>query len=278
VGDLGAPEAYALGFSEHEQRRLALQDRLVARFTRALLVDAGVGPGMSVLDVGAGVGDVSMLAAQLVGDAGSVTGVERSGAYVRAARQRAADRGLTQVEFVEADLFDYAPRRPYDAILGRFVLEWLPDPAAALRRLADHLRPGGALVFQDYDHPLREGQHSYPVAPLFERVLASCVDALAANGLDRRMGARLRGCFIDAGLPAPALRVDAAIGGGPEWEAYAWLAAGAASLAPHLADRELAAEAADTEALTRRLQADVTARSSVAQLAPIIGAWVRTPP
>jgi ubiquinone/menaquinone biosynthesis C-methylase UbiE len=180
VGDLGAPEAYALGFSEHEQRRLALQDRLFARFTRALLVDAGVGPGMSVLDVGAGVGDVSMLAAQLVGDAGSVTGVERSGAYVRAARQRAADRGLTQVEFVEADLFDYAPRRPYDAILGRFVLEWLPDPAAALRRLADHLRPGGALVFQDYDHPLREGQHSYPVAPLFERVLASCVDALAA--------------------------------------------------------------------------------------------------
>ncbi|MCA9657705.1 MAG: methyltransferase domain-containing protein [Myxococcales bacterium] len=277
VGDVDAAEAYVLGFSEHEQHRLALQDRLFARFTRALLVEAGVGPGMSVLDVGAGVGDVSMLAAELVGAAGSVTGVERSGAYVRAARRRAADRGLAQIDFVEADLFDFAPPRSYDAIVGRFILEWIPDPTAALRRLAGLLRPGGVLAFQDYDHPLREGQHSYPVAPFFERVLAGCVDALAANGLHRRMGAMLRGCFIDAGLPAPALHVDAAIGGGPDWEAYAWLAAGAVSLAPHFADRGLAAELTDLEALTERLRADVTAGSSVAQLAPLIGAWVRTP-
>lgn len=267
--------SYALGFSDDEQQRLALQDRLFAPFTRALLVDAGVGPGMSVLDVGAGIGDVSMLAAELVGPTGSVTGVERNAAYVRAARRRAADRRLAQVDFVEADLLDFAPPRPYDAVIGRFVLEWIPDPTAALRRLSAHLRPSGVVVFQDYDHPMGEGQHSYPVAPFFERVLARCVEALAANGLHRRMGAQLRRCFVDAGLPAPALRVDTAIGGGREWDGYAWLAAGAASLAPLLQDRELAAEAADRHALAARLRDDVTSRSSVAQLAPLVGAWSR---
>ncbi|MEZ4383570.1 MAG: class I SAM-dependent methyltransferase [Nannocystaceae bacterium] len=269
---------YPLGFSEREQRRLALQDRLFAPFTRALLLEAGLAPGMTVLDVGAGVGDVSLLAAQLVGAEGSVTAVEQSGAYVRAAQRRATDRGCAQIEFIIADLQDFAPARRYDAIVGRFILEWLPNPTSALRRLSTFVRPGGVLVFQEYDHPMHEGQHSYPVAPFFEHVLARCIDALEASGLHRRMGAQLRGCFLGAGLPEPALRLDAAIGGGPEWEAYAWLAAGAASIAQRLTDPALAAAAGDLASLTDRLRADVTAQSSVAQLAPLVGAWARTPP
>lgn len=264
---------YALGFSAAEQQRLVLQHRLFGGFTRALLHDAGIAPGMQVLDVGAGVGDVSLLAAACVGAEGTVVGVERSAAYVEAARRRVA--GLGHVEFVEGDLFEVVPARKFDLIVGRFVLEWVPDPVAALRHLAGYLRPGGVMVFQDYDHPLVEGQYSLPVAPLFEAVLSGCIDALARGGLERRMGAMLRRSFVAAGLPAPQLRVDVAMGGGADYPAYGWLAAGATSLWPLLKDSPLAQQLGPLDELEARLRDDVCARDSVVRLAPIVGAWAR---
>jgi ubiquinone/menaquinone biosynthesis C-methylase UbiE len=266
---------YILGFDESEQRRLALQDQLFRGFTRALLCDAGIAPGMHVLDVGSGVGDVSMLAAECVGPTGSVLGVEQSPAYVAAARRRAAARNLTNLEFIEGDLFEVVPERSFDLVVGRFVLEWLPDPIRAVRHLATRVRPGGALVFQDYDHPLHEGQYSFPVAPYFERVLDACIDALAKHGLNRRMGAMLRQTFMAAQLPAPSLRVDVAMGGGPDYPAYTWLAAGACSLRRALAASPIAADVDDLDSLADRIRADACARDSVVRLAPIVGAWVR---
>lgn len=268
---------YILGFDDAEQRRLTLQDQLVGDFTRALLRDAGIAPGMHVLDVGSGVGDVGMLAAECVGPTGSVTGVERSAAYVAAARRRAAARNLAQVEFIEGDLYEVVPERSFDLVVGRFVLEWLPDPILAVRQLATHVRSGGVLVFQDYDHPLHEGQYSHPVAPYYERVLDACIDALAKHGLNRRMGALLRQTFIAAELPPPRLRVDVALGGGPDYAAYTWLAAGACSLRRALASSSIADELDDLDSLASRIRTDACARDSVVSLAPIVGAWVRKP-
>ena len=266
---------YVLGFAESEQLRLARQDRLFARFTRALLEDAGLEPGMEILDLGAGVGDVSMLAAELVGPRGSVLGIEQSPAYVAAARRRAEERGLEQLEFIAGDLFEVVPERSFDAIIGRFVLEWIPEPTRALRQLVPRLRPGGIAAFQDYDHPLKEGQYSHPPAPLFERILSGCIEALVGNGLHRRMGSMLRQTFINAGLPAPSLRVDVSMGGGPDYPAYEWLAAGASSLRPALADSPIAEDLREIDTLADRIRAEVCERGSVVRLAPIVGAWAR---
>ena len=64
-------EQYFLGHSPAETRRLMAQAKLLAPITRAILVAAGVGPGMRVLDVGTGMGDVALLAAELVGTVAS---------------------------------------------------------------------------------------------------------------------------------------------------------------------------------------------------------------
>ncbi|WP_309570182.1 methyltransferase domain-containing protein [Deinococcus sp.] len=61
---------------------------------------AGLREGIRVLDIGCGAGDVSFLARSLVGDCGSVTGVDRSPDAVAAARNRAHSAGLTNVEFM----------------------------------------------------------------------------------------------------------------------------------------------------------------------------------
>jgi SAM-dependent methyltransferase len=69
---------YALGYSNSEFKRLELQASLIRDLTENVLRRAGIVPGMRVLDVGCGVGDVSLLAAEIVGPSGFVLGVDRS--------------------------------------------------------------------------------------------------------------------------------------------------------------------------------------------------------
>ena len=75
--DPGPAHAYVLGHSDGELARLNAQARLIDPITRQFLRDAGIIPGMRVLDVGCGAGDVTFLAADLVGGAGEVVGEPR---------------------------------------------------------------------------------------------------------------------------------------------------------------------------------------------------------
>jgi len=96
--------AYVPGYSDEERQRLVEQAQLFYVHTRRLLFDAGIGPGMRVLDVGCGVGDVSMLIASLVGTEGAVVGVDVDPRSLALARQRVEDRRLRNVSFAEGDL------------------------------------------------------------------------------------------------------------------------------------------------------------------------------
>ena len=71
----GAPD-YLFGQSAEETDRLRLQARMFASYTTRLLEDAGIARGMKVLDVGTGAGDVALLMADVVGQQGTVTGVD----------------------------------------------------------------------------------------------------------------------------------------------------------------------------------------------------------
>jgi cyclopropane fatty-acyl-phospholipid synthase-like methyltransferase len=68
---------YVLGHSDAELERLRLQSAIYAGVTRRLIRECGIAPGMRVLDIGCGVGDVAMLVADAVGPAGKVVAVDR---------------------------------------------------------------------------------------------------------------------------------------------------------------------------------------------------------
>ena len=116
-----------------------------------IFAEAGIRPGMRVLDLGCGAGDVAFVAADLAGPDGYVVGVDRSPEALARARLRAEQRGMAQVQFVEGDIHDPAPGGPFDAIVGRLVLMHVPDPAAVLRRQATVLRAGGLVVPIEFD-------------------------------------------------------------------------------------------------------------------------------
>src|SRR5712692_7626212 len=95
---------YALGYTNAEHDRLIRQATRIAPFTERLFRDAGIGPGQRVLDLGSGMGDVAMLAAQLVGPSGEVVGIERDARSIARARARVAEAGLSNVRFTQTDV------------------------------------------------------------------------------------------------------------------------------------------------------------------------------
>lgn len=202
---------YLLGHSAAELDRLAFQATLVEPITRQLLLDAGITRGLRVLDVGTGRGDVALLAAEIVGEQGSVVGIDRAPAALAVARARAADRRAENVSFQEADAADLGAVATFDAIVGRYVLQFQPEPAAMLRQLRRCLRPGGVVAFQEIDWT---GARSFPAVELWDRCCRLAERAIAARGAQPRAGTMLPSIFVAAGLPAPGMRMATIVGAG----------------------------------------------------------------
>jgi ubiquinone/menaquinone biosynthesis C-methylase UbiE len=147
MSELSRLSDYAFGGSEAEHERLIRQSIYIASLTERFFREAGIGPGHRVLDLGSGVGDVAMLAAQLVGPSGEVVGIERDPRTIARARARVLDSGLANVTFTQSDLSEINAARPFDAVVGRYILMYLPDPGAIVRALSQFVRPGGVVAF-----------------------------------------------------------------------------------------------------------------------------------
>jgi ubiquinone/menaquinone biosynthesis C-methylase UbiE len=145
----GPTSHYAMGSSDAEHERLIRQAARLAPLTERLFREAGIGPGQRVLDLGSGVGDMAMLAAKIVGASGKVVGIERDANSIARARSRIAESGLHNVSFTQSDVNQITSDKPFDAAVGRFILEFLPDPVAVLRSLSQLVRPGGVLAFHE---------------------------------------------------------------------------------------------------------------------------------
>ena len=176
---------------------------------------------MRVLDIGSGPGDVSFVAARLVGPTGTVLGVDAGPAMVEFARARAAEQGLSTVHFTQATVSEIDLDEPVDAVVGRLILMHLPDPVATLRHLSSFVRPGGVIAFSEND---MNGTSSIPAMPLFGQVSAGIIRAFEAMGLSARFGTTLHRVFADAGLGAPHLTVGTPIGTAADTDILAYAA------------------------------------------------------
>jgi len=266
---------YVLGHSERELERLNVQARLFEPLTERFLREAGLRPGMKVLDVGAGHGDVSVLVARLVGAEGSVVALDQSASAVAAIERRAQTLGLRHVRAVQGDVGRERFDTPFDAVIGRFVLMYNPEVTGVLRHLATHLRPGGLIAFQEFDF---RGARALPEGPTFERAMSWMTDTLTQVGAHTRLGLELRRHFLDAGLPSPSLRLEASTGGESGYLGYALIAEVLQSLLPAMEKLGVAsAREVDVATLPQRMHAEVGARGGVIVLPSLVGAWATTP-
>ena len=284
IDDSGPDHRYLLGHSNRELERLKLQARLIDPITRQFLRDAGIAPGMRVLDVGSGAGDVAFLAAELIGDSGEVLGVDPAPAALEEARRRADARSLRNVAFREGDPTELTFQQPFDAVIGRYVLMFQHDPTTMLRKLAAHVRPGGVVVFHEGDW---EAAWSFPPAPTYEQCCQWIVESLRLSGADPRMGIKLHSTFVGAGLPAPSMRLESVIGGASSSDRahlktdlagmlIQVVAAVVTGIAPEMKQLGVAMPAdIDFETLAERVLDEAIANGSAIVARSEIGSWSR---
>ncbi len=265
---------YVLGYSAEELNRLIDQARLFGELTEDVFVRAGIGPGMRVLDVGCGAGDVSFLLARMVGPSGAVVGVDRSEDAVAMANARARAMGLAQVSFSQGELEDISLDQPVDAAVGRFVLMYSPEPSVSLRRIAANVRAGGIVAFQEMN--VAEAK-SFPYVDLFEQSMRWIVETLDREKVKNLMGLGLYRTFVEAGLPPPQMIMGARVEGSSDSLGYQIVAQVVKSLLPVMEKLGIANEKeVQIETLAQRLRDEVISRGAVIVLPPLVGAWTRT--
>jgi ubiquinone/menaquinone biosynthesis C-methylase UbiE len=271
----GSGSTYVLGHAEVEVRRLLLQGRLYNDFTEHALRLAGLRPGMRVLDVGCGPGDVSLIAARLVAPTGTVLGVDAAPEMIELAGARAAEQGASAVHFEQAGIDAISLDEPVDAVVGRLILMHLPDPAVTLRHLSTFVRPGGVIAFSENDIT---GTRSNPDIPLFRQVTTGIVRAFEAMGLSPQFGTTLHRIFADAGLGAPRMTLNTPIGTAADTDMLAYAAEVWRLVHPIARQSGFAIdELADIDNFVPRFREEALAVNALITMPSMITAWAQVP-
>lgn len=273
------PPHYLLGHTERELSRLDLQGELYRDATMRAFGEAGIGPGMRVLDLGCGSGDVSITVGRLVGPSGEVLGIDRGEGAVEDATRKARAAGVDHVRFRRSEIEDFEPDEPFDALVGRFVLMHQPDPGRTLRAAARHVRSGGVVVMiESHMELLRSGGHSAPHSPLYATIVAFKSAVVAGAGADLHAGGRLGTTFAEAGLPEPRCRMEARVEGGPDSIYYDYVEQSVLSMLPEARLHGL--DTFDEESATglgNRLRDEVVRLGASLVVWPVVSAAVRLP-
>ena len=270
----GTPSSYALGNTDAEHDRLIRQAAYLAPVTERLFREAGIGPGHRVLELGSGVGDVAMLVARLVGPTGQVIGVERDSRSIARAMARVGDAGLPNVSFTECDVSETRSSKPFDAAVGRFILQWVSDPVAVLRCLSQLVRPGGVLAFQEVSYAPFLALCAR--LPLFSTAASLLHEIMCQSGANMEIGIELHQMFLEADLPAPSMRIEMLLGSEPNFTR--WTYDLLSSLRRQIQLRNVSLEPlGDFDTLPQRLQAEVAMSKTVAPFVAMVGAWARKP-
>jgi 2-polyprenyl-3-methyl-5-hydroxy-6-metoxy-1,4-benzoquinol methylase len=265
---------YILGHSPVEIRRLMLQAALLEPITERLLREAGLAPGMRVLDLGCGTGDVAMLAAGIVGSEGEVVGIDRSADVLAVAQGRAWSAGHTNIEFREGAAESFADRWPFDLAVGRYVLIHQGDPAEFIHAAALHVQPGGTVAFHEIG--LYGACQALPPLPLLQQVWDAVMAAFHSVMTHPDAGGRMVAHFHNAGLKRPTMFCEVPVGTGPDSPVPTLLALTASVLLPQI-EKIGASTAAelDVDTLEDRLR-DAMANSPSQVLFPMqFCGWAR---
>lgn len=204
---------YILGTDQQESARLRLQHRLWSAAAHVAWERARIRPGMCVLDVGCGPGHAALELAEIVGSSGRVIGIDESPAFLKQLHDQAVARRLTNVDRILGDVQDLGrdpaklgvPASSIDFAYARWVLCFVPDPAAVISGVARAMRPGARLVIQDYFN--YESMTIAPKNEAFSRVIRAVGASWRSRGGDPDVVGRIPAMLASVGLELEHLGV-----------------------------------------------------------------------
>lgn len=181
---------------------------MFAPITQALLQDAGVASGSTVLDVATGPGEPALSIAEAVGPAGKVIGIDPVPGMVTAARREAERIGLKNAEFevARADNLPFSADM-FDAVVCRFGVMFFPSPVHGIREMLRVLKPEKKMALAVW-HFADNNPFHYELARVVDRYIEPTPlppDAPDAFRFDTR--GKLVGVLTEAGATDPAERL-----------------------------------------------------------------------
>lgn len=179
---------YLLAVGEADRLRLEILNKIYNPVALEFLKQSGLKPGMHVLEIGCGVGDMACELARAVQPNGKVTAVDISKEQLEIAQQKAKDLNINNIEFKQLSLEQLADlEQKYDLAYTRWVLVFLKNPQQNLQTMLDCLKPNGILSCEDCTIN-NVNVFSYPpssTTQFFENMLLKNFTAL---GLDLDLG------------------------------------------------------------------------------------------
>jgi trans-aconitate methyltransferase len=210
-----------------------------------------------------------LLLAELVGPGGVVIGLDHDEGAVTHARERALAAGAANLTFLHSDFSDYVSDTPLDAIVGRFVLMYQPDPIAALAKITKQLRPAGVVAFIEPWFQVPGGPDS-----TMKTVIACIVETLRRSGAHVDLGPRLHRVFAGAGLPVPNMRFETLLDAHEDSPLYDYVANTMASLLPKAIEYGVSGAAdLDVTSIAARLRAEMKAVGYAMMSSPAVCGW-----
>jgi ubiquinone/menaquinone biosynthesis C-methylase UbiE len=268
---------YVMGHSPLEYERLEIQARVMQPLTESMFRNAGISPGMRVLDIGSGVGDVAFLARDFVGELGEVIGVDSDPGCIEVAKRRAAQSGFTNVRFAVTDFRQFSPERPFDAVVGRLILMYQGDRVAAIRHCLSLLKPGGLLALQDV---LLESRAtlSFPEIPLYHAYTHWCAEALRRGGAHVRNGIDLPRLFEEAGVAVNGTAWGQVSADKRDELFFRYLDRFIQPFIPKIVEFGIATEVEMQAAtIAERIRTDVATHNGLLVWYPIVATWAHKP-
>jgi SAM-dependent methyltransferase len=182
--------------------------QMFAPVTQALIEDALIAGGHTVLDVATGPGEPALGIAGVVGPEGRIIGIDPVPEMIAAARRWADQGGFRNAQFEVADADDLPfPADRFDAVVSRFGVMFVPSPVDAVREMLRVLKPGRKLALAVW-HLAESNPFFYTLSQVLERYVS--LPPLAPDAPDAfRFAAsgRLRGVLDEAGAIASAERL-----------------------------------------------------------------------
>jgi len=196
--------AYVLGTEKEELHRLGLQHQVWSAEARIGWKKAGFSEGQYLLDLGCGPGFCTEELAYMVGKEGKVFAVDKSAIYIDHLNKKAALNSLP-VEAIQAD-FDNLELAPnsLDGIYVRWAFAWIDNPKEILEKLVSFLKPGGKIVFHEYN--AWSTFEVFPSFPALQSGIETIYDNFANPPGDINIGKRLPAMFLETGLNIFSIR------------------------------------------------------------------------
>ena len=179
-----------------ELERLKLQATIALDLEKEAWHEAGLRPGMKVLDLACGPGFTACELAKTAGD-GQVTGVDINEELVATAHQAKSSEGIENVSFQLGNLYNLnLPENSFDFVYARFVFQHLEKPEVALSNVWKVLKPGGVLCILDID----DNWTSFsPESDAFVKFIRKAGAGQKRKGGNRLIGSQLFGLLTKAG-------------------------------------------------------------------------------